>query len=54
MARLARSVDYQAIRRSGAPTCVDCDGPAEAVVQAEEWFGGLQEATARALRRRHR
>jgi CRISPR-associated endonuclease/helicase Cas3 len=37
----ARQVsDYEAIRRSGAPSCVDCDGPVEAVVQAEEWFGG--------------
>jgi CRISPR-associated endonuclease/helicase Cas3 len=37
----ARQVsDYQAIRRSGAPTCVDCDGSVEALVQAEEWFGG--------------
>ena len=37
----ARQVsDYQAISRSGVPSCVDCDGPTEAVVQAEEWFGG--------------
>jgi CRISPR-associated endonuclease/helicase Cas3 len=37
----ARQVsDYQAISRSGAPSCVDCDGPVGALVQAEEWFGG--------------
>jgi CRISPR-associated endonuclease/helicase Cas3 len=37
----ARQVsDYQAISRSGVPSCVDCDGPTEAVVQAEEWFAG--------------
>jgi CRISPR-associated helicase Cas3 len=37
----ARQVsDYQAIHLRGGPSCVDYDGPAEAVVQAEEWFGG--------------
>ena len=37
----ARQVsDYQALRRDGAPSCVDYGGRAEAVVQAQEWFGG--------------
>ncbi|MGD1011147.1 MAG: CRISPR-associated helicase Cas3' [Acidimicrobiales bacterium] len=40
----ARQVsDYQAIRRTGAPSCVDCDASTEAVVQAEEWFGGSKK-----------